>query len=102
MSSNKKPQTEAASVKKVFLTPEGESIEDEAIEVEPILVTHREPIVWEYEDEELTLKRVILFPEGVKLWKALNERDSQGSPLMSFEPKFDAQPWTADDRGESL
>ena len=81
-------------MRKVFFTPDGEGIEDEAIEVQPVVITHQEPIVWEFDDETLSLKRVILHPRGVKLWKAVSETDSNGSPLMSFEPSFDAQPWT--------
>ena len=79
-------------MRRIFLTPEGESIEDEAIEVEPMLVTHEEPVVWEYQDEELTVKRVVLYPQGAKMWKAINEKDANGKPLMSFEPSFDAEP----------
>jgi hypothetical protein len=78
--------------RKVFITPEGARVEDEAVEVEPISVNHDELIVWEYADPELSLKRVILDPQGVKLWKALNEKDNEGHPLMSFEPRFEAEP----------
>lgn len=84
-------------MRKIFLTPEGDSIEDEAVEVPPSVISYQEPVVWQYEDDELTLRRVILYPHGVKLWKAVNETDSNGSPLMSFEPSFDAQPWTESD-----
>ena len=78
--------------KKVFVTPEGTRVEDEAVEVEPAVVTSEELIIWEYEDEQLSLKRVILDPPGVKLWKAVNETDPEGHPLMSFEPGFEAEP----------
>jgi hypothetical protein len=78
--------------KKIFITPEGQRVEDEAVEVEPSLVTVEEPIIWEYEDEDLSLQRVILDPHGVKLWKAMHETDGQGYPLMSFEPGFEAEP----------
>jgi len=78
--------------RKVFITPEGARVEDEAVEVEPISINHDELIVWEYADPELSLRRVILDPQGVKLWKAVNEKDSQGYPLMSFEPRFEAEP----------
>jgi len=79
-------------MRRIFLTPEGGSVEDDAVEVEPILVTHEEPVVWEYQDNDLTVKRVVLHPQGAKMWKAVNEVDTKGNPLMSFEPSFDAEP----------
>lgn len=87
-------------MKKIFLTPEGQSIEDEAVEVEPMLVTHEEPVVWEYQDEELTVKRVVLYPQGAKMWKAVSQKDDNGKPLMSFEPSFDAEPIGEDENTE--
>jgi hypothetical protein len=78
--------------KRIFFTPEGDGIQDDAIEVEPMLVTHEEPIVWEYNDEELTVRRIVLHPQGARMWKAVNEVDEDGNPLMSFEPSFDAVP----------
>lgn len=78
--------------RKVFTTPEGTQVEDEAVEVRPIAVNNEDPIVWEYDDKELVLKRVILDPQDVKLWKAVNEMDAEGHPLMSFEPSFEAEP----------
>lgn len=78
--------------KKVFTTPEGTQVEDEAVEVELSSVSIDEPVVWDYDDPELTVRRVILDPQGVRLWKARNEMDRQGTPLMSFEPHFDAVP----------
>jgi len=81
---------------KVFTTPEGTQVQDEAIEVEPIAVSNQEPIVWEYDDDELALKRVVLHPDGVRLWKAVHEMDGEGNPLMTFEPHFEAE--SRDDR----
>jgi len=78
--------------RKVFIAPDGTRVEDEAIEVDPVLVNCEELIIWEYADPDLSLKRVILDPQGVKLWKALNETDNEGYPLMSFEPRFEAEP----------
>ncbi len=78
--------------RKVFITPEGARVEDEAIEVEPISITAEDVILWEYDDPDLSLKRVILDPRAVRLWKAVHETDHQGYPLMSFEPGFEAEP----------
>jgi len=81
---------------KVFTTPEGTQVEDDAVEVEPVSVSNEEPIVWEYDDDELALQRVVLHPDGVRLWKAVHEMDSEGNPLMTFEPHFEAE--SHDDR----
>jgi len=78
--------------KREFITPEGERVEDEAVEVEPVSISCEELIIWEYDDPELALRRVVLDPHGVKLWKAVHARDKQGYPLMSFEPRFEAEP----------
>ena len=78
--------------KKVFTAPDGTRVEDEAVEVEPVAISCEELIIWEYDDPELALRRVVLDPHGVKLWKAVHARDSQGHPLMSFEPHFEAEP----------
>jgi len=78
--------------RKVFVTPDGSRVEDEAVEVEPVSVSCEELIIWEYADPDLSLKRVILDPQGVKLWKAVHETDRDGHPLMSFEPRFEAEP----------
>ena len=83
--------------KKTFVTPEGKRVEDEAVEVDPVAITSEELIIWEYEDAGLSLKRVILDPQGVKLWKAVHETDDKGLPLMSFEPSFEAEPWEEDE-----
>jgi len=84
-------------LRKTFITPEGKRVEDEAVEVAPAAITSEELIIWEYEDAELSLKRVILDPLEVKLWKAVHETDGQGYPLMSFEPGFEAEPWDEDE-----
>ncbi len=78
--------------KREFITPEGERVEDDAVEIEPTAIHCEDLIVWEYDDPDLALRRVILDPYGVKLWKAVNVRDRQGYPLVSFEPCFEAEP----------
>jgi hypothetical protein len=86
--------------KKTFVTPDGRRVEDEAVEVEPVAISCEELVIWEYDDPELSLRRVVLDPHGVRLWKAVNERDDDGHPLMSFEPHFEAEPWDVEDFDE--
>lgn len=78
--------------RKVFVAPDGTRVEDEAVEVAPNRITSDDLIMWEYDDSTLSLKRVILDPQGVRLWKAVHEKDHDGYPLMSFEPGFEAEP----------